>query len=134
VLQQIQQNTAMTVNQLKVIEIQNDLERLDREWEAWKESNLTRGQDGSLNLPGEPVSAKALAIAILIVISVVGAILLISGVFEPVAWALLILVGLILFVITIAGNGDARIYHRALDRYERQRDAYLIALDAARRN
>ena len=51
--QAIEKNTATTVTQLKVIELQNEIERLDREWDAWKEQNLGRNQDGTMT---EPVS------------------------------------------------------------------------------
>lgn len=51
VLQRIEQNTETTVSQLKVIELQNEIERLDREWEMWRQANLGRNKDGSLREP-----------------------------------------------------------------------------------
>ncbi|MFD0895663.1 hypothetical protein KBB96_01680 [Luteolibacter ambystomatis] len=51
VLEKLERATDQIVGNLKVIELQNDLERLDREWESTRQSLLIRGQNGGLYKP-----------------------------------------------------------------------------------
>ncbi|RYD49995.1 MAG: hypothetical protein EOP85_00510, partial [Verrucomicrobiaceae bacterium] len=57
-LDKIERTTDRMANNLKVIELQNDLERLDREWESQRESLLVRGKDGHTT---EPSSVSSIA-------------------------------------------------------------------------
>jgi DNA-directed RNA polymerase subunit RPC12/RpoP len=45
VLEKLERTTERIAGNLKVIELQNDLERLDREWERVRQSLMTRGKD-----------------------------------------------------------------------------------------
>src|SRR6478752_3378335 len=57
-LDKIERTTEQLANNLKVIELQNDLERLDREWDSQRESLLVRNKHGRVS---EPSSAGSLA-------------------------------------------------------------------------
>lgn len=50
-LDKIERTTDRMANNLKVIELQNDLERLDREWESRRLSFMVRTKDGHLSEP-----------------------------------------------------------------------------------
>lgn len=51
VLEKLERTTDRIAGNLKVIELQNDLERLDREWELTRQSLLVRGRHGGLHEP-----------------------------------------------------------------------------------
>lgn len=46
VLEKIQADTQQMRNHLKVLDLQNEIERLDRDWEAWRQENLSRSVSG----------------------------------------------------------------------------------------
>ena len=50
-LDKIERTTEKLATNLKVIELQNDLERIDREWERLRGSLLTRDQHGNVSEP-----------------------------------------------------------------------------------
>ena len=51
VVQQIAQNTAQMAGNLKVIELQNEIERLDREWDGERQQYFVRGRNGRVSKP-----------------------------------------------------------------------------------
>jgi hypothetical protein len=51
VLEALDQRTARMEDQLNVLQIQNEVERLDREWESERESYLVSGRNGTRRLP-----------------------------------------------------------------------------------
>jgi hypothetical protein len=51
VLEEIREDTRRMVDNLRVIELQNDLERLDREWESRKQGFMMEGKHGHRHLP-----------------------------------------------------------------------------------
>lgn len=51
ILQKLEARTAEMSGSLKTIEIQNEIERLDREWDMWRQSNLPRGKSGQIQEP-----------------------------------------------------------------------------------
>jgi hypothetical protein len=53
-LDRIERSTAKMAGNLKVIELQNDLELLDREWSLEREQLMIRNKDGSASEPGGP--------------------------------------------------------------------------------
>lgn len=50
-LETLQVDTRQMRGSLRILEIQNELERLDRDWEAWRQENLTRSQSGEYSEP-----------------------------------------------------------------------------------
>lgn len=55
VLKRIDSRTQQMQGSLKVIEVQNEIERLDREWEMWRERHLPKTRDGFVLEP-QPVN------------------------------------------------------------------------------
>ena len=51
-LDRIEKSTRQMAGNLKVIELQNDLERLDREWDSERQGLMVRNKDGSASEPG----------------------------------------------------------------------------------
>jgi len=51
VLEKIEEQTGQIADNLKVIQMQNDLERLDREWAMSRENLMVSGQNGSRREP-----------------------------------------------------------------------------------
>ncbi|MGC4017429.1 MAG: hypothetical protein QM755_23385 [Luteolibacter sp.] len=51
VLEKIEQTTDRIAGNLRVIELQNELERVDREWESKRQSLMMRGKHGSVYRP-----------------------------------------------------------------------------------
>jgi DNA-directed RNA polymerase subunit RPC12/RpoP len=63
-LDKIERTTDGLASSLKVIELQNDLERFDREWDSLRDRLLVRSKDGSLT---EPSSAGAVVVGVMVV-------------------------------------------------------------------
>ena len=61
-LQQIDRRTQQLAHQVAVLTYQNEIERIDREWLAERESYCWRGKDGSLVEPGIFVSIFHIAL------------------------------------------------------------------------
>ncbi|MFZ4593239.1 MAG: hypothetical protein ACOYOF_03210, partial [Verrucomicrobiaceae bacterium] len=53
VLQQLIEKTEAISDRLAVIEVQQEIDRLDREWDKWQECHLKRRKDGSLAIPSQ---------------------------------------------------------------------------------
>jgi hypothetical protein len=51
ILERLEKSTERMAGNLQVIELQNDLERLDREWESQKEGYMVSGKHGHRYLP-----------------------------------------------------------------------------------
>lgn len=64
-LEKIERTTDRMANNLKVIELQNDLERLDREWESQRRGFMVRSKDGHLS---EPSAFGSVVFGIILVI------------------------------------------------------------------
>lgn len=131
VLHRIEQNTVTTVNQLKVIEIQNEIERLDREWEMWRERSLDRSKDGAIIEPLPPFGMRAVFIGAGIV-----AVFLASMAMITQSWIGFLIAAIIVPAI-IMGTGfvretTARHFESARMRYENMRTVLLHRLDSAR--
>lgn len=45
-LETLQADTRQVRGSLRILEIQNEIERLDRDWDSWRQENLTRSQNG----------------------------------------------------------------------------------------
>lgn len=132
VLQKIEKNTATTVSQLKVIELQNEIERLDREWEMWKQQNLSRNQDGTMTEPVSFTSPTTTLSVIGVFVLFAWIIMLVSG--APfVALLLPAAFGLAFFVVADGHNKYARSFLRSKARFDNERSNLLAALEQARK-
>lgn len=54
VLEKIEETTQRMEGSLKVIELQNDLATLDREWESFRQTMLVRSEHGDVSEPSSP--------------------------------------------------------------------------------
>ena len=55
VLEAIQKRTAEIAGEVEILKLQNELERIDREWQSERESCMVRGKNGSLSEPSPVV-------------------------------------------------------------------------------
>lgn len=135
VLGRIEQNTQATVNQLKVIEIQNDIEQLDREWQMWREKNLTRDKSGALVDPPPPTFDKnpgtALAFSILIGLLLAGLLWVVGA--PGMATMLALVVPAVIVIAMQVQNETSVWFAREFAKYEKTRKELLQKLALARK-
>ena len=63
-LDQLARQTGRIADNTDYIKLQNELERLDREWMLEKEQYMVRGKDGHLSVPSRPASIAGGVIAV----------------------------------------------------------------------
>ncbi|MFZ4593244.1 MAG: hypothetical protein ACOYOF_03235 [Verrucomicrobiaceae bacterium] len=68
VFRELASQTQDISDRLAVIEIQNEIDRLDREWDRWQEHTVHRKEDGTLDFPS-PVNALMTVIIGFVVIT-----------------------------------------------------------------
>lgn len=66
VLTQLAERTADMADDLKIIQLQNDLERLDREWEVESSEYMIRGKNGHISRPSPLLFTAVGGVVILI--------------------------------------------------------------------
>lgn len=129
-LDKIERTTEQVANNLKVIELQNDLERLDREWESQRGNLLVRGKNGHVSEPSSVGSMIGGMIAIVFGIfwismaSSIGA----SGFFPLFG---LVFIGFAVFSM-ITGTSKAGTYKSRQSEYEQRRQALISRLERER--
>ena len=64
-MEKLEKNTERMAENLKVIELQNELALMDREWEQERESFMVDGKHGNRSLPSKDASAMSLAIGVI---------------------------------------------------------------------
>ena len=131
-LEDIGRTTERMAGNLRVIELQNDLERLDREWENRRESFMVTGKHGHRSLPSEAGSVIGGVIAIvagIVWMSFAG------GMNAPFPFPLfgLLFIGFAIFSI-INGTSKAAGYRSAKNAFTSQRNALIRQIEEARRN
>ncbi len=131
ILSQIEAKTDALDGRLRVIEIQNEIERLDREWQVWRENNLVRNRDGSVSEPGPPIKpANIFAASLAMGMGVVLFAYLVAWplpyyLFAPFVFIAALMVGQ-------SQNAAAKSYESSRTYYENQRDQLLHRLSSAR--
>jgi hypothetical protein len=129
-LDKIERTTDRMANNLKVIELQNDLERLDREWESQRRSLMVRTKDGHFS---EPSAAGSLVFGIILVgfgivwmtITTNGHT---SGMFPLFGLAFIAFA----FVGIVQGTKKASLFKARRSRYNNERHRLISRLDAER--
>lgn len=125
-LEQLQNTTEQLTHQVKLLKLQNDLERLDREWDRFRETVLPRLSDGSFV---EPSSTDWTAFGTTVI--VIGAIAALTG-FFPGAGEMR-LFGLMTIAVGVGcltrDNSSATDFHRTKERYLSRRDQLRDAID-----
>ena len=131
-LEDIGRTTEKMAGNLRVIELQNDLERLDREWESERESFMVTGKNGHRSLPSQTGSVVGGVIAVVFGIFWIGAAASMGAPF-PFPLFGLIFIGAAIFGM-INGTTKASGYQDAESAFSRRRDELIRRIEDARRN
>jgi uncharacterized Zn finger protein (UPF0148 family) len=132
VVQQIAESTKRMAGNLKVIELQNELERLDREWEMKKELYYVSGKYGSRSRPS-PVGAVMVGIIGLVFMSFW--ISTTSSIGAPSFFPIFGVIGICILIFNVVSNlNKAESLKRAEETYEHQRTSLLAQIDSARKH
>ena len=123
VLEAIQKRTAEIAGEVEILKLQNQLERIDREWQAEREKCMIRGKNGSVSEP-TTIGAAFLGIFCLIV----GVVFLVAGTQTP-PLMLFGLGGVVVgFMNLFCGTKKAQLFQEKKQRYEQRRAAACQAL------
>ena len=130
----IEKNTRQVRDDMQVIKLQNELERIDREWSMRQESFKIRGKHGHATLPTKNTAMGARigsVVAVLFgVFWIVQAVQMGAPMFFPLFGVFFI--GFAIFVTTKASQ-KANEYERARARYDAERRAVQDQLDRLQR-
>jgi hypothetical protein len=129
-LEDIGRTTERMAGNLRVIELQNDLERLDREWADHRESFMVTGKNGHRSIPTEAGSmiGGGLMVVMGIVVLVVTANMGGPGPLFGLAF-----IGIAIFSM-ISGTSKATGYRNAESSFTSRRDDLIRQIEEARRN
>jgi len=134
VLKNIEQNSEATVQKLDVIEIQNEIERLDREWEMFREAHTQRRRlrpDGSTYEPSALYWIfVAFAGSLFLVFWIATTLKMGAPIMFPLFGVLLLVV---IWFMAYKGLSTLSARSTARATYETKRAELLAALDKARR-
>jgi len=130
VLEKLERTTERIAGNLKVIELQNDLERLDREWEAASQGMMVRTRDGG-------VSAPSVAGAVIAAVMAIGfGCFFVTITLSQGAPSLFPLFGLLFvgvgFFALMRGTSQANAYRDLRRRHEANRQRLLALIDRER--
>lgn len=130
-LDNIERTTARMADNLKVIELQNDLERIDREWDNQRNSLMVRGKDGHA---AEPSSAGSMVGGIVTIVFGIFWMSMTLSMGAPSFFPLfgLIFIGFAIFSM-INGTVKASTYQREQGEYEARRQSLLARLEQERK-
>jgi len=119
VLEKIEQNTERIADDLEAIKAQNEIERLDREWQMGMDRYKARNQDGEYSVPNSAGSVIGGVIAIGFGIFWMG---MASGIGAPGIFPLfgLVFIGVAFFGM-VSGVSKSSAYQRAHDEYQSKR-------------
>ena len=135
VLEEIREDTRRMVDNLRVIELQNDLERLDREWENRKESFMVRGKNGHSYLPSTIGSTVGGIVAGILGLAMLGLIVSstgpANGMLMPFGCFGLLVAGVGIFG-SISGLSKARAYREQLEEFQAARHLLIEKIDRER--
>lgn len=125
-LEQLSQKTDQIAGNLEVIRLQNELERIDREWAMERESLLVRGKEGQVH---EPSGSSSLVGAFVAIMVGTGWMIFTSRMGAP---AIFPLFGLVFIIAGVAGafSGHSRAnrFNAARSRHETARQELLKQL------
>lgn len=135
VLDEIHENTTVTREKLEVLDLQNEIERLDREWEMAREGFVVHGKNGSRSMP-----SSGGAVTGMIVGCMVGGLMLAMMSSSPIpssAGSFFLLVPMIMIVLSLivgfSGLAKAERYKAAEAEHLAQRQILLNRLEETRR-
>lgn len=128
-LDKIERTTDQLASKLKVLELQNDLEHLDREWEKFRIAVSDRDQNGQIH---EPSSGVPILVGLFgIVMAVVWIVVSFSNNASPAALVGLAIIGFSIWLMRTGGE-KAEQYRVQQYRYATARKSLLHRLERAR--
>ena len=129
-LETIGRTTERMAGNLRVIELQNDLERLDREWADRRETFMVTGKNGHRSIPTE---AGSMIGGVFMVIMGVVVLVVTMNIGGPAPLFGLVFIGIAVFSM-IHATGKASGYRDAESAFTEQRNDLIRQIDEARRN
>ncbi|WP_341403698.1 hypothetical protein [Luteolibacter soli] len=129
-LEDIGRTTEKMAGNLRVIELQNDLERLDREWENRRQGFMVTSKNGHRSVPTEAGSLIGGGIMLVMGIAATAVGANLGG---PLPLFGLVFIGLAIYSI-INGTSKATGYRDAEKSFMQQRNDLIDQIDEARRN
>jgi uncharacterized Zn finger protein (UPF0148 family) len=128
-LENLDRRSAEIVDNLEVIKLQNQLERLDREWGMQRDGLMVRGKDGNLREPNAGAGIVGGAVAVIFGIIWTS---VVASMHAPFPFPLfgLVFIGFALFTV-LSNSGKASTYKMAQVNYERRRLELLRRLSDA---
>lgn len=128
-LDRIERTTDQLAKKLQILELQNDLENLDRQWEKFREAALDRDEKGQIC---EPSAGAAILIGIVgIALSIVWMIGCIANGAGGMATLSILVFGISIWIMKNGGE-KAELYRVQRFRYSTARKSLLHRLDRAR--
>lgn len=129
-LDKIEKTTDELVNKVRVLELQNDLERLDREWDSLRNSLLVRNKQGNAS---EPSSAGSMIGGVVAIIFGIFWISMASSHGAPGIFPLfgLLFIGVAVFNM-VSGTAKAGAFRNQRSDYEYQRRKLIDRIDRER--
>ena len=118
-LEALDQRTESMARDIKVLKLENELERLDREWESTRQAMMIRGKDGSVS---EPSATSATFGGIMAIVGGVAWMIFTGASPAPAIFPMfgLVFVGVGIFGM-ISGNGKASEFESLRSRYQMRR-------------
>jgi hypothetical protein len=129
-LENIGRTTERMAGNLRVIELQNDLERLDREWENRRESFMVTSKNGHRSIPTEAGSMIGGGIAVIMGIVVLMVTCNIGG---PAPLFGLAFIGIAIFNV-VNGTSKAAGYRDAESAFNERRNDLIRRIEESRRD
>lgn len=129
-LEDIGRTTERMAGNLRVIELQNDLERLDREWESRKQGFMVTSKNGHRSIPSEAGSMVGGAIGVIMGVVVLAVTIQIGG---PAPLFGLLFIGIAIFGM-VNGTSKATGYKNAESAFIQRRNNLVRQIEAARRH
>lgn len=130
-LDKIERTTARMADNLKVIELQNDLERIDREWDNQRNNLMVRNKNGHA---AEPSSAGSMVGGIITIVFGIFWMSIALSMGAPSFFPLfgLIFIGIAIFNM-VNGTVKAGTYQREQSEYEARRQSLITRLEQERK-
>lgn len=129
-LEKLERRTDQLAGDVKVLQLQNDLEQLDREWALYREAALIRGQNGEV---AEPSMARSVGGGIFAILGGI-AFLVVVGAMGNTAFGLfgLVFIGFGVYSIS-AGSSKAEAFNEFRERYQARRFVLVRKIEEGRR-
>ncbi|OYV04314.1 MAG: hypothetical protein CFE26_17565 [Verrucomicrobiales bacterium VVV1] len=130
-LEALDQRTESMAQDIKVLKLENELERLDREWESVRQSMMIRGKNGSVS---EPSATSATFGGIIAIVGGLFWMIFTGSMGAPGPFPLfgLVFIGAGIFGM-VSGNGKASEFEGLRSRYQMRRGQLISQIEQEKR-